>query len=77
MKPRLQGASLFGALLVLVGTLIMVQLWLVGAALEALLAGANGVLLPAALASLGVFLLNGLLLLYALAFDRRIQRRHD
>lgn len=56
----------------------MIQLWLVAAALDALLSTDHEVLLPAALGSLAIFAVNGLLLLAALSFDRRVQsRRHD
>lgn len=78
MIPRRQGASFFSAILVLVATTIMIQLWLVAAALDALLSRDHPLLLPAALASLVIFAFNGLLLLFALSFDRRAQsRRYD
>ena len=78
MIPRRQGASFFSAILVLVATMVMIQLWLVAAALDALLSDDDEVLLPAALGSLVIFAVNGLLLLAALRFDRREQsRRYD
>jgi hypothetical protein len=49
-------------------------LWLVSAALEALLGGDRQVLTPAAIASLVLFLLNGGLLLFVIRFDRRVRR---
>ena len=75
MIPRRQGASFFSAILVLVATMVMIQLWLVAAALDALLSNDHEVLLPAALGSLAIFAVNGLLLLAALRFDRREQSR--
>jgi hypothetical protein len=70
-----QGTTLFTAILWLVGIVVIVQLWLVAAALDALLGGERAVLLPAAIASLLLFVLNGALLLYVLRFDRRL--RHE
>jgi uncharacterized membrane protein YjjP (DUF1212 family) len=59
----------------LVGTLVVIQLWLLAAAIDALLSGHTNVLIPAALASIVVFLVNGGLLLHALNFDRRVRDR--
>jgi len=76
--PRLQqGTTLFTAILWLVGLVVIVQLWLVAAALDALLGREVGVLLPAAIASLVLFVLNGSLLLYVLRFDRRLRGRSE
>jgi hypothetical protein len=69
-----QGLTLFTALLWLIGIVVVIQLWLVSAALDALLAGDRQVLVPAAIASLMLFLLNGSLLLFVLRFDRRLRR---
>ena len=79
METHEQGTTLFTALLVLVGTVVVVQLWLVAAALDALLQGETGALWPAAAASLALFLLNGGLLRYVLDFDARLRHRrpHD
>ena len=71
---RRQGTVLFSMLLVLVGTLVVVQLWLLSAALEGLLAHDTAPLVPAAIASAVLFAVNGGLLLYALRMDRRIRR---
>jgi F0F1-type ATP synthase assembly protein I len=68
-----QGLTLFTAILWLIGIVVVIQLWLVSAALDALLGGDRHVLLPAALASLVLFLLNGSLLLFVLRFDRRVR----
>lgn len=72
---RKQGLTLFTGILCLIGTVVIVQLWLVTAALEALLAGHRDVLVPAAIASLALLGLNGGLLLFVLALDRRIRSR--
>ena len=69
-----QGTVLFSMLLVLVGTLVVVQLWLLSAALESLLAHDTAPLVPAAIASAVLFAVNGGLLLYALRVDGRIRR---
>ena len=61
------------AILVLVGTLIVIQLWLVAAALDAVLGRQAGVSLPAALGSAALFLGNAGLLWYVLRLDRRIR----
>jgi len=68
---RRQGTALFTMILVFVGTLVVVQLWLLSAALEALLARETELLVPAAVGSAVLFLVNGGLLLYVLRFDRR------
>jgi hypothetical protein len=69
-----QGLTLFTAVLWLIGIVVVIQLWLVSAALDALLAGDRQVLAPAAIASLALFLMNGGLLLFILRFDRRLRR---
>jgi len=74
--PR-QGLPLFTAISVLIGTLVVIQLWLVAAGLDALLSGEPGVLAPAAAASFLLFLACGGLLLHARNFDRRVRERLD
>jgi hypothetical protein len=73
VQQREQGLTLFTAILWLVGVLVIIQLWLVAGALDALLAGARGVLVPAAVASCLLFLANGGLLLFVLRLDRLIR----
>src|SRR5512146_3333102 len=63
METRRQGEALFSFSLVLVGTVVVVQLWLVAASMEALLARDFDILMPAALGSLGCFAVNAALLL--------------
>ncbi len=73
MDTRPQGITLFTAICALIATLVIIQLWLLAAALDALLGGHTAVLLPAAVASLVLFLVNGAILLHALTFDHRIR----
>jgi hypothetical protein len=77
VRRREQGTNLFTAIAWLIGVVVIVQLWLVAAALEALLGGERGILLPAALASLALFALNASLLLFVLRFDRRLRSSTD
>lgn len=72
METRAQGLTLFTGICFLIGTLVVVQLWLLAAALEAALAQQPGVLWPATVASLLLFAVNVALLGYVVAFDRRI-----
>ena len=72
-SPR-QGTTLFTALLLLVGTAVVIQLWLLTAAMEALLAHEYHLLVPFALGSLVLFLLNAALLRFLYDFDRRLNR---
>lgn len=74
METRQQGSVLFSGILVLIGTLVIIQLWLLTAALEALLAHETAVLAPAAIASFVLFLINGGLLVYVESFDRRVRK---
>jgi hypothetical protein len=73
METRQQGSTLFSALLLLIAILVVIQLWLVAAAVEALLARQFGVLVPTAIASCGLLLLNGGLLWYVVSFDARLR----
>ncbi len=75
METRGQGLPLFTGICFLIGVLVIVQLWLLAAALEAARSAMPHVLLPAALASLALFLVNAGLLGYVLAFDRRLRRQ--
>jgi hypothetical protein len=70
VRTRQQGAVLFAGILVLIATLVIVQLWLLTAGLEALLAHEFSVLTPAAIASGVLFGLNAALLRYVVSFDR-------
>ena len=74
METATQGTTLFTAICVLIGTILVIQLWLVAAALDALLSNETSVLLPAAIASLVLCGINAGLLLYIIRFDKRIRR---
>ena len=70
-----QGTTLFTALLVLIGIGVVVQLWLLAASVDALMRHQQKIPLYAALGSAAVFVINGLLVLYVINFDRKI--KHD
>lgn len=73
METRQQGSTLFSALLVLTALLIVIQLWLAAAAVDALLERHVGVLVPTAIASIVLFGLSGGLLWYVVSFDARLR----
>lgn len=73
METRQQGATLFSAVLVLIALLVVIQLWLVAAAVDALMARHAHVLLPTAVASAVLFVLSSGLLLYVFSFDARLR----
>jgi hypothetical protein len=65
MKPRLtsaQKATIFSAINLIVTLLVVLQLWLLTATMNAWLGGDSSVVWPATLASLGCFVVNGWLL---------------
>jgi hypothetical protein len=72
METRRQGLTLITALCLLIGVVLIIQLWLVAGALDALLSG--GVLLPSALVSAALCALDRGLLWYVLSFDERVRR---
>ena len=74
METRQQGSTLFSAILVLIATLVVLQLWLLAAALDALLGRQTGVLVPAAIASTALLVMNAGLLWYVVSFDERLRR---
>ena len=73
METRQQGTVLFSAILILIATLVVIQLWLVAAALDALSARQIGVLVPTAIASGLLLALSGGLLWYVVSFDQRLR----
>jgi hypothetical protein len=73
MESPQQGLPLFSAVLILIAILLVIQLWLVAAAVDALMARQTGVLMPTAIASIGLFVLSGGLLWYVVAFDARLR----
>jgi len=74
METRQQGRALMTALCLFIGIVLIVQLWLLSAAVDALLSDDRAVLVPAALASLALLAVNAGLLAYGIAFDRRLRR---
>lgn len=74
MSVRSQGTTLFTAILILVGTTVVVQLWLLTVSTEALLSGQIRTLVPAAMGSSVLLLINACLLRYVFRFDRNIER---
>ena len=73
METRQQGSTLFSAVLVLIAMLVVIQLWLVAAAVDALLSRQMVVLVPTAMASAVLFALSGGLLWYVVSFDARLR----
>ena len=73
METRQQGSILFSAVLVLIAIVVVIQLWLVAAAVDALLSRQMGVLVPTAIASGVLFALSAGLLWYVVSFDARLR----
>jgi cytochrome bd-type quinol oxidase subunit 2 len=73
METRQQGSTLFSAVLVLIAILVVIQLWLVAAAVDALMSRQMAVLVPTAIASGVLFALSGGLLWYVVSFDARLR----
>lgn len=71
---RVQALPVLTLLAFLVGVSVVLQLWLLGASLEGVLGGRGDVALPAALASLLLFVVNFGLLAYVLRIDRHTRR---
>jgi hypothetical protein len=67
---RSQRSTIVSGILVIVVTLVILQLWLLVATMNAYLGGRTGVLVPAALASVACLALNVGLLWYLYALDR-------
>jgi hypothetical protein len=74
VETRQQGSILFAAVLVLIALLVVIQLWLVAAALDALFSRQFVVLVPTAIASGMLFGLSGGLLWYVVSFDARLRQ---
>jgi len=77
VETRAQGLPLFTGICFLIGTLVVVQLWLLAAALEAARSEMPHVLVPATIASLALLLVNAGLLWYVVDFDRRLRRQGE
>jgi hypothetical protein len=74
MSIRGQGTTLFSAILVLVATTVVVQLWLLTVSMEALLSGHTRTLIPAAIGSSLLLAINAGLLRYVFRFDHEAQQ---
>lgn len=74
MSIQTQGTTLFTAILILVGTTVVLQLWLLTVSTEALLSGQTKALIPSAIGSSLLLLINGCLLRYVFRFDRDVGR---
>jgi len=70
MSFRSQGTTLFAAILALVASAVVVQLWLLTVSMEALLGGHYNTLIPAAAGSTLLLAVNAGLLRYVFRFDR-------
>lgn len=79
MGRRAQGTTLVTAILSLIVIVVALQLWLVTAALEAMLDGRIGILGPAALTQIGLFGVNLALVGFINRFDRdlTLESRRD
>jgi len=70
MSFRRQGLTLFAAVLALVATAVVLQLWLLTVSMQALLSGQYRTLVPAAAGSTALLAVNAGLLRYVFRFDR-------
>jgi hypothetical protein len=70
MSLRKQGTTLFAAILALVASAVVLQLWLLTVSMEALLSGEYKTLVPAAAGSTALLAVNVGLLRYVFRFDR-------
>ena len=73
MSVRTQGTTLFAAILVLVASAVVLQLWLLTVSMEALLSGEYRTLIPSAAGSTVLLAVNAVLLRYVFRFDRDTQ----
>ncbi|MBW4028496.1 MAG: hypothetical protein HIU93_14045 [Acidobacteria bacterium] len=74
MSVQRQGTILFTAILVLVATGVVVQLWLLTVSMEAVFRHDAHTAIPAATCSTVLFAINAGLLRYVFRFDRSLQR---
>ncbi len=74
MSVRSQGTTLFTAVLIIVAAGVVLQLWLLTVAMEALLSREFRTLIPAAIGSTLLLAINGGLLRYVFRFDVEAQR---
>lgn len=74
METGRQGTTLFTGICLLIGVLVIIQLWLLSATLDAVLSGERRIVVPGTLASAVLFACNAGLLWYVVDFDRRRRR---
>lgn len=74
MRTRAQATPMFTTICVLVGVLVVLQLWLLSASVEAVLGGEPRPAVAATLAQLVLFAASAGLLRYALVIDRGTRR---
>jgi len=74
MSVQRQGTTLFTAILVLVATGVVVQLWLLTVSMESVARHDAHTAIPAAVSSTVLFAINMGLLRYVLRFDRSLRR---
>ncbi len=74
MSLQRQGTTLFTAILVLVATSVVVQLWLLTVSMEAVFRHDVHTAIPAAASSTVLFLINAGFLRYVFRFDRSVQQ---
>jgi membrane protease YdiL (CAAX protease family) len=74
METGRQGTTLFTGICLLIAVLVIIQLWLLAAALDAALSQQAHLAVPATIASLVLFAVNAGLLWYVVDFDRRRRR---
>ncbi|HEU5402957.1 MAG TPA: DUF6755 family protein [Terriglobales bacterium] len=77
MSIRSQGTTLFTAILIFVAATVVVQLWLLTVSMEALLAHQMSTLIPSALGSTALLIINAGLLRYVFRFDQDVQREGE
>lgn len=68
---RHQKLTIVNGILAIVGMIVILQLWVLSATMNAYLGGDESVVLPAGIASLVFFLLNAGLLWYVYQMERR------
>ena len=73
MSVRTQGTALFTAILVLVASTVIIQLWLLAVSMEALLSHQMQTLIPASLASTVLLAINAAFLRYVFRYDHELQ----
>lgn len=74
MSIRSQGTTLFTAILILVASAVVLQLWLLTVSMEALLSHQTKTLIPAAMGSTILLAINAGLLRYVFRFDQEAEK---